>query len=358
MRGLIVALGSAFLVAILAAPYMILLAAHHGFGVRVDPESEKGKRNAPVTGGLCVLIAIWIGYIAAHLISGDPAPTWTASGWLILFLITFLGLIGFADDIAKLRAGRNRGINRTARIASQLIASAVFAALATHFSSSQGVTPASTRLSFARDIATVSLGVVGFVVFACVLTTAWSNAVALTGGLEGFEVGASAMVLSVYVVIAYTQFRKVCVPTGSPVGCYVARDPLDLAVIAAAGMGAAIGVLWWNATPARTSMGNTGSSALGGLLAGMSILSRTELLLLVTGGVFVVEAVSVLVQIIVFRSTGRRVFRMAPFHHHFEMGGWAESAVIIRFWLLAAICAALGLALFYSDWLKATGWVL
>jgi len=125
-------------------------------------------------------------------------------------------------------------------------------------------------------------------------------------------------------------------------------------VLAAAAMGACIGFLWWNAAPARIFMGDTGSLALGGLVAGLSIVTRTELLLVVIGGVFVVEALSVAMQILVFRTTRRRVFRMAPFHHHFELAGWAETTVIIRFWLLAAMCAALGLGLFYSEWLTAS----
>ena len=119
-------------------------------------------------------------------------------------------------------------------------------------------------------------------------------------------------------------------------------------------MGGCIGFLWWNAAPARIFMGDTGSLALGGLVAGLSIVTRTELLLVVIGGVFVVEALSVAMQILVFRTTRRRVFRMAPFHHHFELAGWAETTVIIRFWLLAAMCAALGLGLFYSEWLTAS----
>ena len=137
-------------------------------------------------------------------------------------------------------------------------------------------------------------------------------------------------------------------------GCYQVRDPLDLALVAAAAMGGCIGFLWWNAAPARIFMGDTGSLALGGLIAGLSIVTRTELLLVVIGGVFVVETLSVVLQIVVFRTTRRRVFRMAPFHHHFELAGWAETTVIIRFWLLAAMCAALGLGLFYSEWLTAS----
>jgi phospho-N-acetylmuramoyl-pentapeptide-transferase len=161
------------------------------------------------------------------------------------------------------------------------------------------------------------------------------------------------MVLGTYVIICFWQFRNNCA-LASAAGCYQVRDPLDVGVLAAAAMGACIGFLWWNAAPARIFMGDTGSLALGGLVAGLSIVTRTELLLVVIGGVFVVEALSVAMQILVFRTTRRRVFRMAPFHHHFELAGWAETTVIIRFWLLAAMCAALGLGLFYSEWLTAS----
>ncbi len=133
------------------------------------------------------------------------------------------------------------------------------------------------------------------------------------------------------------------------------RDPLDLALIAVAGGGACLGFLWWNAAPAKIFMGDTGSLALGGMLAGLSITTSTELLMVVVGALFVAEIISVVIQIAMFRTTGRRVFRMAPFHHHFELSGWAETTVIIRFWLLTAIACALGLSLFYSEFLTASG---
>jgi len=138
-------------------------------------------------------------------------------------------------------------------------------------------------------------------------------------------------------------------------GCYSVRDPLDLAVLAAAGLGGCLGFLWWNAAPAKIFMGDTGSLALGGLVAGLSVASRTELLMIIIGALFVIEAASVVIQVIVFRTTGRRFFRMAPFHHHFENGGWPETTVVIRFWLIAAMAVMLGVSIFYAEWLTATG---
>src|SRR5258707_223673 len=186
------------------------------------------------------------------------------------------------------------------------------------------------------------------------IASARSTAVNLTDGVEGLAAGAMAMVCAAYVLITFWQLRNAC--ANSPgLGCYNVRDPLDLAIIAAATAGACIGFLWWNAAPARIFMGDTGSLALGGIIAGLSVASRPEMLAVVLGALFVAEVTSVGVQIMAFRTTGRRVFRMAPFHHHFELVGWAETTVIIRFWLLTAIACGLGVALFYSEWLAAVG---
>src|SRR5437763_3453154 len=155
-------------------------------------------------------------------------------------------------------------------------------------------------------------------------------------------------------VITYFQGTHDCT-TARKAGSFYVRDPLDLALVAAAAMGGCVGFLWWNAAPAKIFMGDTGSLALGGLVAGLSMMTRTELLMIVIGGLFVVEALSVVLQIAVFRSSRRRLFRMAPFHHHFELAGWAETTVIIRFWLLAAVCGMFGLGLFYSEWLTSGG---
>ncbi|PXY51754.1 phospho-N-acetylmuramoyl-pentapeptide-transferase, partial [Virgibacillus profundi] len=204
------------------------------------------------------------------------------------------------------------------------------------------------NLSYVRDLALIFFPVPIFIIFCYLLISAWSNAVNFTDGLDGLAGGASAMVLGTYVVIAFWQARLDCGVTPQA-ACYDVRDPLDLAVVAAAATGACIGFLWWNAAPAKIFMGDTGSLALGGLVAGLSMTTRTELRAIAIGGLFVVEMVSVVAQIAVFRTTRKRLFRMAPFHHHFELAGWAETTVIIRFWLLAAICCMFGLGLFYSE---------
>jgi phospho-N-acetylmuramoyl-pentapeptide-transferase len=353
VRGVFIAAGVALAVSILLTPYLIRFFARQGFGQEIrdeGPQSHKAKRGTPTMGGVAIMIAIWVGYLVSHGLTGEPI---TASAMLVLYLTTALGVAGFLDDFIKLRRQRNLGLNKTSKLVGQLVTALIFGILASRFVNAEGLSPASTNLSFVRDITVISFGVVGFVVFGYFVIAAWSNAVNLTDGLDGLAAGTAAMVLATYVIIGFWQFRNACAINGVA-GCYQVRDPLDVALVAAAAMGGCIGFLWWNAAPARIFMGDTGSLALGGLIAGLSIVTRTELLLVVIGGVFVVETLSVALQIVVFRTTRRRLFRMAPFHHHFELAGWAETTVIIRFWLLAAMCAALGLGLFYSEWLTAS----
>jgi phospho-N-acetylmuramoyl-pentapeptide-transferase len=357
---ILIAAGAGLLISILLTPYLIRVFSRQGFGQEIreeGPQGHKSKRGTPTMGGVAIVTAMVLGYAAAHLITRmtnpDAEPP-SASGLLVLFLAVGLGLVGFLDDFIKIKQQRNLGLNKTAKTVGQLAVGIAFAVLAVQFADENGVTPASVNLSFVRDVAWVSFGLVGFVVFCYVIVGGWSNAVNFTDGLDGLAAGSSAMVFGTYVVITFWQFRYDCA-TAASTGCYHVRDPLDLAVVAAAAMGGCIGFLWWNAAPAKIFMGDTGSLALGGLVAGLSIMTHTELLMIVIGGLFVVEMVSVVLQIAIFRTTRKRFFRMAPFHHHFELAGWAETTVIIRFWLLAGICAMFGLGLFYSEWLTAVG---
>ncbi|WP_199786327.1 phospho-N-acetylmuramoyl-pentapeptide-transferase [Streptomyces sp. AA4] len=352
-----IAAAAGLLVSILLTPYLIRVFSRQGFGQEIreeGPQGHKSKRGTPTMGGVAIIIAMVVGYFVAHLItwisnSRSAAPS--ASGLLVLMLAVGLGLVGFLDDFIKIRKQRNLGLNKTAKLVGQLVITILFAVLSLQFADSHGLTPASQSLSYVRDLALITFPSVVFVIFCYIVISGWSNAVNFTDGLDGLAGGAAAMVLATYVVISFWQARLSCSTQPLP-ACYDVRDPLDLAVVAAAATGACIGFLWWNAAPAKIFMGDTGSLALGGLVAGLSMTTRTELLAIVIGGLFMVEMISVVTQIAVFRTTRRRLFRMAPFHHHFELAGWAETTVIIRFWLLSAICCMFGLGLFYSEQLN------
>jgi len=325
--------------------------------IRVDgPASHQTKAGTPTMGGIAILIGMWAGYLGAHLIEVHNAasPRITASGLLVLGLATALGFVGFTDDLLKVRKRRNLGLTATGKFIGQIATALIFGVLALRFPNAAGLAPASRHVSYVRDINTVSFGLVSFLVAVCVVVVAWSNAVNITDGLDGLAAGSMSLALGAYVVITSWQYLNACA-TRPRIGCYDVRDPLDLAVVCAAGVAACMGFLWWNAAPARIFMGDTGSLALGGMLAGLSITTRTELLTVVVGALFVAEIASVLLQIVVFRTTRSRLFKMAPFHHHFELSKWAETTVIVRFWVLGGVAASVGLALFYGEYLHIVG---
>jgi phospho-N-acetylmuramoyl-pentapeptide-transferase len=307
--------------------------------------AHQAKSGTPIMGGIVIIIASLIGYVLGHLFTGDPM---TISGILVLFLMTGLGFVGFVDDFMKLFMRRSLGLRSGAKLLGQATVAVIFAVLAIHFPDSYDLTPASEHLSFNADFG-VSLGGVLFVVWVLVMVTATSNGVNITDGLDGLATGASILVLGAYVLIGNWQWRNDCT-TDLVSNCYQVRDPLDAAVVAAVVMGACFGFLWWNAPPAQIWMGDTGSLALGGTLAGLAIVTRTDLLLLILCGLFVIVTMSVVIQVASYKTRRKRVFKMAPLHHHFEMVGWAESTIVVRFWLIAAMFVALGLGIFYIGW--------
>jgi phospho-N-acetylmuramoyl-pentapeptide-transferase len=313
--------------------------------------AHTGKSGTPTMGGIVIIIASLVGYALGHWFTGDPM---TASGILVLFLMTGLGFVGFLDDFIKLFMRRSLGLRSGAKLLGQALVGAVFAVLAIHFPDGYDLTPASTHLSFLADFG-ISVGTILFVIWVLLMVTATSNGVNLTDGLDGLASGASILVLAAYVIIGNWQLRNDCT-TALAQNCYDVRDPLDAAVVAAVVMGACFGFLWWNAPPAKIFMGDTGSLALGGALAGLAIVTRTDLLLLILGGLFVIITMSVVIQVGVFKvtkfKTGRpyRVFKMAPLQHHFEQVGWAETTIVVRFWLIAGMFVALGLGIFYVGW--------
>ena len=341
MRAVLLAALVALLVSLIGTPFAIKLFRAQGYGqlIRDDgPEAHHTKRGTPTMGGAVIIVSAILGYLVAHVITD-----FTASGVLVLTVMTGLGAVGFLDDFIKIRKQRSLGLTARTKFVGQLLVAVGFALLALHY-----VGSSISHVSFVRDTA-INLGAVGFVVWAYVMISATSNGVNLTDGLDGLASGSSAMVFAAYVVITFWQLGNRCPGTNA---CYTARDPLDLAVVAAAAMGACFGFLWWNAAPAKIFMGDTGSLSLGGTLATIAILSRTELLLVILGGLFVVETLSVIVQVLVFKLFHRRVFNMAPIHHHFELAGWPEFTVIVRFWIVAGLAVAFGLGLFYAEFLS------
>lgn len=357
MIAVLVAAGVSLLVALLGTPLFIRFLVHRNYGqfVRQDgPTAHFTKRGTPTMGGVVIIGATLLGWAMSYVVSGRLP---SVSALLVLFLMTGLGLVGFLDDFTKIKKQRSLGLTARAKIVGQGAVGIAFAVLALQFPNEHGRTPASTRISFLRDtnldlaFAGATVGLVLFVIWANFLITAWSNAVNLTDGLDGLATGVSLIVFGTYILVGIWQLNQTCqrLVSAGP-RCYEVRDPQDLAIVAAAVMGACFGFLWWNASPAKIFMGDTGSLALGGALAGLSILSRTEILAAIIGGLFVIIVISDIIQIGFFKMTGRRVFKMAPLHHHFELSGWGEVTIVIRFWLIAGLFAALGMGIFYAEW--------
>jgi phospho-N-acetylmuramoyl-pentapeptide-transferase len=354
VRLVLVSAAVGLLVGLFGTPLLIRLLRAHGYAqaIRTDTDAatypaHEAKRGTPSMGGLTIVGGTLLGYALAHLY-GVTSPS--ASGLLVLFLMTGLAAVGFADDYIKIFKQRSTGLRARTKLVGQAVVSVAFALLSVQFADDRGVAPASRAISFVRDTPWV-LPTAAFVLWVYVMVAATSNGVNLTDGLDGLATGASAIVFGSYVVISIWQFTHAC-SDGLLPKCYEVRDPLDLAVIAAGLVGACFGFLWWNASPAQIFMGDTGSLALGGAMAGLALISRTELLLVLLGGLFVLITASVILQVASFRLTRRRVFLMAPLQHHFEMKGWGEVTIVIRFWIIAGLSAGLGLGVFYAEWVS------
>jgi phospho-N-acetylmuramoyl-pentapeptide-transferase len=351
LKTIILAGAVALLMALFGTPLLIGLLRRKGYGqpIRVEgPQSHLTKRGTPTMGGAVFVVASLIGYLVAHAATADPI---TASGVLVLLLMTGLGAVGFIDDYIKIFRQTSVGLRSRAKLGGQVVVAIVFAVEVLQHPDSFDLTPADARLSFLRDFGP-AIGILPFVIWVVIMVAGTSNAVNLTDGLDGLASGATMPVLAAYVLIGIWQERNDVTQFLAPQN-YQIRDPLDLAVVAAAVIGACSGFLWWNAPPAKIFMGDTGSLALGGVLAGLAICTKTQLLLVLLGGLFVSVTMSDVIQIGSFKLTGRRVFKMAPLQHHFEMIGWTETTIVIRFWLMSCLCVAMGLGIFYASWLRA-----
>ena len=342
MVALLLAGGIGLLVSLIGTRFLIEWLRAHRVGQPIHedvPEGHTTKAGTPPMGGLAIVAAALAGYVAAHIRSG---LVFTRTGVLVVLCVTGAGIVGLVDDWIKVSRERNLGLGKGAKLGGLLGVAVAFAI------GTLAWTDVETTLSFTRwDSPGIELGSVLWVVWAVLLIIGTANAVNLTDGLDGLAAGASMYAFIAFTVVGFWGFRHP--------DLYDINHALDLAVIAAAMLGGVTGFLWWNAAPARIFMGDTGSLALGAGLASLALTLNVQLLLPVVGGLFVFETMSVILQVGSYRLFHRRVFRMAPVHHHFELGGWPETTVIIRFWILSGICTAVALGLYYADFIGTGG---
>ncbi len=347
MRQILISAAVGLAVTLLGTPLAIRAFRVWGWGQRIredGPHTHLEKMGTPTMGGTVMLLGIAAGYLVTRIVF----TTVTVAGLSVLLATLLLGILGFVDDYVKVRRRRSLGLSKAAKFAGQAVVAIVFGVIAVH------AADVPTGISFIRETG-LDLGVF-FYVWVFVILASSSNGVNLTDGLDGLASGSSILVLSAYVFIAFWQYRHPCALEAVD-ACYAVdvNAALDVGIVAAAAVGAAAGFLWWNAAPARIFMGDTGALALGGLMGALAIVTNTQLLLVVLGGLFVIETTSVIVQVISFRAFGQRVFRMSPIHHHFELGGWPETTVIVRFWIVTGLCVAVGIGLFYADFVARGG---
>ena len=345
MIALLIATAIAFGSTVFGTPFLIRVLRKRGIGqlIRDDgpfthPHAQKA--GTPTMGGIAIVGGATLGYFVAHV--RTEQLKFARTGLTLMFVVVGLAIVGFVDDYLGVRRGRNLGLRKRGKTSGQLLVASGFALLALEW------VHVSTNLSFARAL-DLDLGMWLWFAMAVVVIYGTSNAVNLTDGMDGLAAGSATLVFAAFMVIAFWQFRHPFEYGVEP------ASAVDLAIVAGALAGACGGFLWWNAAPAKIFMGDTGSLALGGAMAGLALLNQTILLLPILGGLYVIETLSVIAQVISFRGFGRRVLRMAPIHHHFEVKGWPEFTVIVRFWLLAGACAVLGLGLFYADFINIPG---
>ena len=342
MIAVLIGVSVAFLVSVLGTPFLIRILRKNNIGQQIRDDGpvahpHEAKAGTPTMGGIAIVGAAFTGYLAAHI--RTEAIKFADTALALWVLILGMAAVGFVDDYLGVRAARNLGLRKRGKTVGILGVAIAFALL------SLNVVNVSTHLSFTRSL-NFDLGTVGWFIWAIAVIYAVTNAVNITDGLDGLASGSSALVFVAFIVIAFTQFRH-------PHAYHLIRaSSIDVTLVAASLMGACVGFLWWNALPARVFMGDTGALALGGAMAGMGLLTNTALLLPIIGGLYVLEIGSVVAQVISFRGFGKRVLRMSPIHHHFELLGWPESTIIVRFWILAGLMMALGLGFFYADFLR------
>ncbi|QIG40900.1 phospho-N-acetylmuramoyl-pentapeptide-transferase [Microbacterium sp. 4R-513] len=369
MRSLLTATAISLAFTLFLTPVFIRLFRRWGWGQIIrTPEDgnippHEAKRGTPTMGGVIFIAGTLLGYFIGTYAGNFPP---TLSGILVLWMMVGFGVVGFIDDYMKLHRQRSLGLTGWRKILGQVIVIVPWAIVSLSFANPAGQTPASPYVSFFRDIPVLSfmaLGlVVGWILYIIWITfigVAWSNSTNVTDGLDGLAAGSGIFTIAAMSLITFWQFKQRCVAVdlvpSYQTACYGTRDPLDLTIVAAAFVGALVGFLWWNAPRAQIFMGDVGSMAIGGVIAAMSILSRTEILAVIVAGVFIIGPGSVILQRYYFKLTrGKRLFLMSPFHHHLEMRGWPETTIVIRMWIIAGMLAITGIGAFYVEWLART----
>jgi phospho-N-acetylmuramoyl-pentapeptide-transferase len=325
------ALVTALVIALVIGPrFIVLLRSRQGKGQPIREDGPAShlltKKGTPTMGGLMILIALTV----STLLWMDMGNGFV---WAALAVTLGFGAIGFMDDYDKVTKRSHKGISGRTRL---LIEFFIAGLACTWIASRTGTT---LYLPFLKETG-LALGPF-YILFAAFIITGFGNAVNLTDGLDGLATMPVVIAASAFAIIAYLVGN---IRFADYLGVHHVPGSGELAVFAAALIGACLGFLWYNAPPAAVFMGDTGSLALGGALGSIAVITNHELVLVVIGGLFVLETVSVIVQVVSFKTTGKRVFRMAPIHHHFEQLGWAESTVVIRFWIISIVLALAGLA--------------
>jgi phospho-N-acetylmuramoyl-pentapeptide-transferase len=326
------------LVSLVGTPLLIRWLQANGIGQQIRDDGPQGhfvKAGTPTMGGIVIVSGTVAGYVAGH--GQGQIFTWGALA--VMVAVVGAGITGLVDDWIKVRKERSLGLNKRAKVVGQLASAGLFCLVALRYAHIR------TNLSFTRWDALMHnpMPTWLWVIWAVLLIVGTSNAVNLADGLDGLAAGSSTFALSALAIMGFWQFRHPEV--------YAVPQALDLALVAIAMTGGCVGFLWWNAAPARIFMGDIGALAIGAGIAGLSLVMNLHLLLPIVAGLFVLITLSDIIQIVSFRLFHKRVFRMAPLHHHFELLGWPETTVIIRFWILAGLCTALAIGVFYADFI-------
>jgi len=346
---LLMSAGIALATSLVGTRFLIVWLRQRGIGQPIHedvPAAHLTKAGTPTMGGIAIVGGTVVGYLVAHTRPGLP---FTGSGILLVGLVIGAGLVGAIDDWIKVSQERNLGLSKVAKSVGLLSVAIGFAVLTVT------LTDVHTTLSFTRfdSFEGLDMGPVLWSAWAVLLIVGCTNAVNLTDGLDGLAGGSAVFGFAAFTFIAFWAFRNA--GQAEALADYQIPDALDVGMVAAALVGATTGFLWWNATPARIFMGDTGALAIGGGLAGLSLLLSTHLLLPIIGGLFVFETLSVILQVAGFRLFKRRPFRMAPVHHHYEFAGWPQTTIIVRFWILAGLSTAIAVGLYLADYIHLTG---